>query len=342
MNLRHRPWALLLALLASFSLVAAACGDDDDGGDTGSGDGGTETTEPADDDGGDDGDEGAAAGDLTLGGPQDCPTNPYCIPGLQDAYGVDLSDGFVALDGGGPLTVEALRNGEIDVAVLFSTNAVIAEEGWVVLEDPEGLINADNVIPVMTGEVAEAYGDAFMALVDDISATLDTEQLTELNRQFEIELIDADEVARTWLEDNDLLSGNGEPATGGPTITIGAQDFAESEVLAQVYGQALEAGGYPVEYQSLGGFRDIVFSSFESGDINFTLEYAASALEFLNEGAGEATGDIDETAELLRGYLTDLDLVAGEASPAVDSNSFVVTAETAEERGLTSLADLAG
>lgn len=333
MNLRHRPWALLLALLAALSLVAAACGDDDD---TDTGDGGTETTES-----GGDGD-GAAASDLVLGGPQDCPTNPFCIPGLQDTYGIDLSDNFVPLDGGGPLTVEALREGEIDIAILFSTNAVIAEEGWVVLEDPEGLINADNIIPVTTDEVAEAYGDAFTALVDQISSTLDTEQLTELNRQFEIELVDADEVAATWLEDNDLLDGNGEPTTGGPTIVIGAQDFAESEVLAQVYGQALEAAGYPVEYQALGGFRDIVFSSFESGDINFTLEYAASALEFLNEGAGEATGDIDETAELLRGYLTDLGLVALEASPAVDSNSFVMTAERSEELGITSLADLAG
>lgn len=342
MNLRHRPWAFLLALLAAFSLVAAACGDDD-GDDGATGDGTTETS--ATDDGSSDGDgddADVAASDLVLGGPPDCPTNPYCIGGLQEVYGVDLSENFVSLDGGGPLTVEALRNGEIDVAVLFSTNAVIADEGWVVLEDPDGLINADNIVPVMSDELVESYGDSFTALVDEVSAALDTEQLTELNRQFEIELLDADEVARTWLEENDLLSGNGEPAGDGPTITIGAQDFAESEVLAQVYGQALEAGGYPVEYQSLGGFRDIVFSSFESDSINFTLEYAASALEFLNESAGEATADIDETADLLDGYLEELGLVATEPSPAVNSNSFVVTAETSEELGLTSLADLAG
>ncbi len=56
----------------------------------------------------------------------------------------------------------------------------------------------------------------------------------------------------------------------GPDITIGAQDFGESTILAEIYGQALENAGYPVSQQALGGFRDIVFASFESGDINFT------------------------------------------------------------------------
>ena len=81
MNLRHRPWALLLALLAALSLVAAACGDDDD---TDTGAGGTETTDAGE------GDGDAAASDVVLGGPPDCPTNPGCIPGLRDLYGVDL------------------------------------------------------------------------------------------------------------------------------------------------------------------------------------------------------------------------------------------------------------
>lgn len=338
MNLRHRPWALLLALLAVFSLAAAACGDDD-GDDDAAGDGDTPTTE-ATDDGGED--EGAAASDVVLGGPPDCPTNPGCIPGLQELYGVDLEGEFVSLDGGGPLTAEALRGGEIDIAVFFSTNPTVAEEGWVVLEDPEGLVKADNIVPVLSEELEAAYGDAFTTLVNEVSATLDTDGLTELNRLVDVELEDAEDVAATWLEDNDLASGNGEPAGDGPTITIGAQDFTESRVLAQVYGQALEAGGYPVEYQDLGGFRDVVFSSFDSGDINFTLEYAASALEFLNEFAGEATADGEETTELLRGYLEESGLVALDPSSAVDQNIFVMTPERSEELGITSLADLAG
>lgn len=145
------------------------------------------------------------ADELKLGGPPDCETNPFCIPGLKDVYGVDFTDRFVSLDAAGPVTVDALRGGEVDVAILFSTNGVIADEDWVVLEDDQGLINADNVVPVVTKEVADAYGADFENLVNEISAALDTEELTELNRRFDIDKEDADAIARSWLEEEGLI-----------------------------------------------------------------------------------------------------------------------------------------
>ncbi|HEX5614318.1 MAG TPA: ABC transporter substrate-binding protein, partial [Acidimicrobiia bacterium] len=147
----------------------------------------------------------ADAGDLTLGGPPDCETNPFCIPGLNDVYGIDFTGRFTSLDGGGPLTVEALRGGEIDVAILFSTSGVIADEGWVVLEDDEGLINADNIVPVLTDELVDAYGDDFVSLVNSVSAALSTEELTELNKRFDIDKEDADAIAADWLADEGLV-----------------------------------------------------------------------------------------------------------------------------------------
>src|SRR5918996_2533989 len=73
------------------------------------------------------------AGELTLGGPPECPERPFCIPGLKETYGIEFGE-FVPLDVGGPLTVEALDKGDIDVGLLFSTSSVIGENGWVVLE----------------------------------------------------------------------------------------------------------------------------------------------------------------------------------------------------------------
>ena len=318
-----RHLRVLLALLAVFALFAAACGDDDDGGgessDATSGDGGGEQA------------------DLSLGGPQDCETNAFCIPGLQEVYGVDLSDNFTPLDTG--LVPDALESGEIDIALLFSTSGVIADNGWVVLEDDEQMLAADNIIPVVTSELEGAYPD-MGGIVNDISAELTTENVTEMNKAFDIDREDADAIATAFLEDNDLLPEEGD-VPDGPTITIGAQDFGESAILAQIYGQALEAAGYPVEQQELGGFRDIEISAFEAGDINFAPEYAASMLEFLNEQAGEATSDVDETVGLLQGYLDELDLLALDPSDAVDTNTFVVTQETSEELGLTKLSQLA-
>ncbi|MBL8777285.1 MAG: hypothetical protein JNK12_15185 [Acidimicrobiales bacterium] len=309
----------LLALLAALALLTAACGSDDDGGSS------SDTT------GG-----GAETQDLTLGGPADCETNPFCIPGLQRVYDIDLSDGFIPLEAG--VVADALDSGDIDIALLFSTSGVIADKGWVVLEDDQNMLAADNVIPVLTTELNDAYPD-LAGVADDVSAGLTTENLTEMNKRFDVDAEDADAIATSFLEDNDLLPEEGD-VPDGPTITIGAQDFGESAILAEIYGQAFEAAGYPVEFQELGGFRDIEIPAFESGEINFAPEYAASLLEFLNEGAGEATGDIDETVGLLEPYLADIGLVALAPTDAVDTNTFVVTQETADELGITTISDL--
>jgi osmoprotectant transport system substrate-binding protein len=140
---------------------------------------------------------------------------------------------------------------------------------------------------------------------------------------------------------DDDTAGDDTTAIEGPTITIGAQDFGESAILAEIYGQALTASGYTVAQQSLGGFRDISMGALSTGEINFAPEYVASLLEFLNDQAGEATGDVTETMVKLETELTPLGLVALEPAPGVDTNAFVVTAETSERLGVTSLSDLA-
>jgi len=130
-------------------------------------------------------------------------------------------------------------------------------------------------------------------------------------------------------------------AKDGPTISIGAQDFGESAILAEIYKQRLESQGYKVRIQSLGGFRDIEIQAFDNNEINFAPEYAASMLEFLNNKKGEATADVDETVQKLQTYLDDKGLTALDATDAVDTNSFVVTKETADRLGLETLSDLA-
>lgn len=137
---------------------------------------------------------------------------------------------------------------------------------------------------------------------------------------------------------------NGATAGGdvadGPAIKIGAQDFGESAILAEIYGQVLSANGYDVEQVSVGGFRDVLLAAFGGGEVNFSPEYAASMLEFLNKGAGQATGDAEETVELLQAELDEIMINALEPAPAVDTNAFVVTNETAEAEGYEKLSDL--
>jgi osmoprotectant transport system substrate-binding protein len=140
--------------------------------------------------------------DLTLGAPQDCEANAFCLPGLETVYGVDLSSGFTPLDPG--VIPDALENDEVDVAVLFSTSGIIADKGWIVLEDTDGLLAADNIVPVVTDELVDTYGADFETLVNDISAAITTELLTAANARFDIDAEDADVIAADFLADNGL------------------------------------------------------------------------------------------------------------------------------------------
>ena len=139
--------------------------------------------------------------DLVFGGPPECPNRPRCLIGLGDIYGLTFGE-FKALDVGGPLTVEALEGGAIDVALLFTTDGVISAKSFVLLEDDLGLQPAENIVPVIRQEILDAYGDDLEDLINDISSKITTEELTEMNRRFGFDRIDADVVAKEWLDAN--------------------------------------------------------------------------------------------------------------------------------------------
>jgi osmoprotectant transport system substrate-binding protein len=147
-------------------------------------------------------------------------------------------------------------------------------------------------------------------------------------------------------DDTSASGGDGESTVPeGPAISIGAQDFGESQILAQIYQGALENAGYDVDVQDLTGFRELVFDGFDSGDINLAPDYVASQLEFLladaGEEGGQATSDVDETLAKLTPLLEDRGLLALTPSDAVDTNAFVITQETSDDKGITTLSDLA-
>jgi len=90
------------------------------------------------------------------------------------------------------------------VAVLFSTSGIIADRGLVVLEDTDGLLAADNIVPVVTDELVDTYGAEFESLVNVFSDTTTTENLTEANARFDIEAEDADVIAADFIAENGL------------------------------------------------------------------------------------------------------------------------------------------
>jgi osmoprotectant transport system substrate-binding protein len=146
------------------------------------------------------------ANQLVLGGPPECPspTRPFCIPGLKATYGVTFKE-FKPLDVGGALTIAALKGGQIDVGLLFTTDARIVSEGFVLLEDDKHLQLSDNVAPVVRNEYLTKAGDEFKKLVNSIAPKLTTAELTGMNKQVELDKKDPKDVAKEWLKKQGLI-----------------------------------------------------------------------------------------------------------------------------------------
>jgi osmoprotectant transport system substrate-binding protein len=309
-----RSTALGAALLA-LALVAAACAEEEPGGGGEPGGG----AEPI-------------ASQLTLGGPPECPERPFCIPGLKGTYGIEFGE-FLPLDVGGPLTVEALRSGDIDVALLFSTSSVIGDEGWVVLVDDKNLQAAENITPVVRADVLD---DTIAERLNAISAALTTENITELNGRVEIDGEDPADVAADFLQSEGLIGG----ATGSGDVTVGAVAFAENQIVGEMYAQTLEEAGYTVNRQLTLDSREILQPAIENGEVDIAPEYLASLLLFLDPEA-EATGDPDNNRSLLEPLLEGRGQTLLESAEADDTNALVVTQETADQYGLSTTSDLA-
>ena len=276
------------------------------------------------------------ASTLVLGGPPECPQRPFCAIGLQKTYGLTFKE-FKPLDAGGPITVTAVQNGSVDVGLLFTSDPAIAANGFVLLADDKQLQLADNLVPV----VRQAVVDATPAIADMLNpwmAKLDQATLTDLNKQVSVDQKDPKDVVKAWLTSAGLATGT---AGKGKTIKVGSTNFYEQEILGELFAQVLEANGFTVDRKFQLGNREIVFTALEKGDIDILAEYAATALEYVNSNAGEASTDPAATVAKLRERLAPKGLTALDPAPATDQNGFVVTKATADKYGLTKISDLA-
>jgi osmoprotectant transport system substrate-binding protein len=144
------------------------------------------------------------ASQLVLGGPPECPSRPLCLLGLRSTYRLTFKE-FMPLDASGPLTAAALASGQVDVAVLFSTDGNIAARGFVVLRDDKVLQPPENITPVARKEVVARYGRRFTDIVDAVSSKLTTLALRELNRQMSLSQETPEALARDWLLKRGLI-----------------------------------------------------------------------------------------------------------------------------------------
>jgi osmoprotectant transport system substrate-binding protein len=132
----------------------------------------------------------------------------------------------------------------------------------------------------------------------------------------------------------------GGGAANNPTVKIGSDGFYEAKVMAEIYGQALEANGYKVDRTGIGiGARKVSAPALESGQFDLKPEYIGSGLAFYTPG--KQAGDPKNNQTELQAVLKPKAITVLNYSPAADQNAFVVRKETADQFKLTKMSDLA-
>lgn len=139
--------------------------------------------------------------------------------------------------------------------------------------------------------------------------------------------------------------GNSDPLaedkpTGGASkdsVTIGSANFPESQLLAEIYAQALESKGVTVTRQFDLGSREKYMDGLKDGSIDLIPEYTGVLLQFFNKEAPET--ESEEVYTALKGVLPS-NLTVLEKSEAEDKDAIVVTKETADKWKLKSIEDL--
>jgi osmoprotectant transport system substrate-binding protein len=142
------------------------------------------------------------AGQLSIGGPPECPERPLCLQGLQDVYELRFAR-FKPMPTRA-VTAAELDTGEIDVGMIDTTNPHLIDNDLVLLEDDRRLQPAENVVPVIRREVLDVYGPALVRLCNAVSAQLTTAELTRLNLQV-MKGQPAADAAAAWLRAHTII-----------------------------------------------------------------------------------------------------------------------------------------
>ena len=140
--------------------------------------------------------------DLTLYGSPECRQRTDCLLGLEQVYGLDFKRFVpVAID----LRHEVLTSGKADLSIVFTTDPQIQREGFVLLEDDEGMFPPYNSTLVVREEVANEAGEELERVLSQVQEGLTDEVMQELNARVDLDKKTPEQVGREYLEESGLL-----------------------------------------------------------------------------------------------------------------------------------------
>lgn len=137
---------------------------------------------------------------------------------------------------------------------------------------------------------------------------------------------------------NPLSSATATPSSSSSPLVIGSADFTESQIIANIYSQALQKAGVKVKEQFNIGSREVTMAALKDGSLDLMPEYSSSLLKYLDQKSTATTKD-QVLAELTAKLPKELSLL--DVSSATDNDVVAVTKATADKYHLTKISDLA-
>ncbi|MGP3976776.1 ABC transporter substrate-binding protein [Streptomyces sp. 8N114] len=138
---------------------------------------------------------------VTIAAGDECETRPFCRPGLEKTYGIDVK-GIDPKGVGTSQSKQAVKDGKDQLVLTTTTDATLAQFGLVLLKDDKKLQNADNIVPVVNAK--DAGGKKVAEALDKLNSTLTTKDLTELNRKVDQDREKPADVAEEYLKSKGL------------------------------------------------------------------------------------------------------------------------------------------
>jgi osmoprotectant transport system substrate-binding protein len=143
--------------------------------------------------------------DLTLYGTPECRQRLDCLLGLEQVYGLEFKR-FVPVDIA--LRHEVLTKGQADVSIVFTTDPQIKREGFVLLEDDQGMFPPYNSMLVVRDDVIKEAGPDLEATVALVNKGLTDEVMQELNARVDLDKETPEAVAGQYLEESGLVGAS--------------------------------------------------------------------------------------------------------------------------------------
>ncbi len=162
---------------------------------------------------------------------------------LEEKYGLVFDEIYEMTVG---LTHEALRIGDVNVAIGFTTDGKIKELDLVKLKDDQSVFPVSNPAPLIRDKVLDQYPQ-IESIMAEISPRLDNKTMIELNYQVDLEENEPVDVARKWLLEEGLITSKDIAPLSGDVVVVSSKEFVEQNILGQITTLALEDAGIPVK-----------------------------------------------------------------------------------------------